>query len=415
MTASSLTPSPAGHGRRYAVLQAGARMHYAVPALLARAGALAAFYTDLHASHRPLQWLQAVCPTRLQPRPLRRLLGRRLPDDLPRSLVRDQPFSGLLSAAGLAAAAGDARVLERAGRERFGGASAIYTNFINNDLATVRQARELGLTVVHELIIGADVGRIMLEERRRFPGIEPAAESAAEVEAGINLDREKWRLSDQVLVPSTYCRDSCIDLGCDPQKLQLVPYGIPEHWFDLEPEPIPGRVLFVGQVGLRKGNHVLAEACRLLRARGVSLDCRVVGPPLVDLSNPLFEGPRYLGQVPRSQVREEFRRADLFVLPTLADSFGLVHLEAMACSVPVITTPHCGSLVRDGQEGFLVPIRDATRLADRIEQLLGDRALRHRLGAAARLRAEDHSWRRYGERLLAALLPAADAAGPGPA
>jgi len=76
----------------------------------------------------------------------------------------------------------------------------------------------------------------------------------------------------------------------------------------------------------------------------------------------------------------------------------------MACGVPVVTTPHCGSLVRDGQEGFLVPIRDATALADRLEQLLADRALRERMGAAARLRAEDHSWRRYGERLLAALL-----------
>lgn len=413
-SAPSEAGSPAGSDRRYAVLQAGARMHYAVPALLARAGALAAFYTDLHASHRPLQWLQAVCPSRLQPRPLRRLLGRRLPDDLPRSLVRDQPLSGLLSAAGLAAAAGDARVLERAGRERFAGASAIYTNFINNDLDTVRQARDQGLTVVHELIIGADVGRILLEERRRFPGIEPDGEPEAVVEAGIALDLEKWRLSDQVLVPSTYCFDSCIALGCDPARLQLVPYGIPEHWFDLEPDPVPGRVLFVGQVGLRKGNHVLAEACRLLRRRGVHFDCRVVGPPLVDLSNPLFEGPHYLGQVPRSQVREEFRRADLFVLPTLADSFALVHLEAMACGVPVITTPHCGSLVRDGQEGFLVPIRDATALADRIAQLLADRALRSRMGAAARLRAEDHSWRRYGERLLAALLPAAGGAAAGP-
>jgi glycosyltransferase involved in cell wall biosynthesis len=395
-----------GPGRHYAVLQAGARMHYAVPALLARAGALAAFYTDLHASHRPLQLLGSLWPGHLQPRPLRRLLGRRLPPELPRALVRDQPLSGLLSAAGLAgaAAAGDAAVLARARRERFGGATALYTNYINNDLDAVRPARDPGLAVVHELIIGADVGRILLEERRRFPGIEPDGEPEAEVEAGIALDQEKWRLSDRVLVPSTYCRDSSIALGCDPQRLRLVPYGIPEHWFELEPEPIPGRVLFVGQVGLRKGNHVLAEACRLLRRRGVAFECRVVGPPLVDLDNPLFEGPQYLGQVPRSQVREEFRRADLFVLPTLADSFALVHLEAMACGVPVVTTPHCGSLVRDGQEGFLVPIREATALADRLEQLLADRALRARMGAAARLRAEDHSWRRYGERLLAALL-----------
>jgi glycosyltransferase involved in cell wall biosynthesis len=387
--------------RRYAVLQAGARMHYAVPALLARANALAAFYTDLHASHRPLQLLKALWPANQQPKPLKRLLGRTLPPDLPRQLVRDQPLATLTWAR--RGARSDALVLERACRERFGGANALYTNFINNDIDAIRQAKDQGLHVVHELIIGADVGRIMLEERQRYPGIEPAGESFDVVEAGIDRDQQKWALSDQVLVPSEYCRQSSIALGCDPSKISLVPYGIPEHWFDLQPDPQPGRILFVGQVGLRKGNHVLAEACRLLKARGVEFECRVAGPPQVDTTLPLFEGPTYLEQVPRSQVREEFRRADLFVLPSLAEGMALVHLEAMACGVPVITTPHCGSVVRDGVDGFIIPIRNAELLADRMQQLLEDRPLRAQMGASARERARDFTWQRYGERLLAAL------------
>ena len=113
--------------------------------------------------------------------------------------------------------------------------------------------------------------------------------------------------------------------------------------------------------------------------------------------------PTYLGQVPRSQIQEEFCRADLFVLPTLAEGMALVHLEAMACGVPVITTPNCGSVVRDGIDGFIVPIRDAQALADRMQQLLEDRSLRARMGAAARERARDFTWQRYGERLLDAL------------
>ncbi|MCP9820643.1 glycosyltransferase family 4 protein [Synechococcus sp. Cruz-9H2] len=398
--------------RRYAVLQAGARMHYAVPALLARRGALAAFYTDLHGSHRPLELLDRLWPSGRQPPALRRLLGRRLPPDLPRELVRDQPVASLTWAR--SSQHSDALLVQRACRNRFGGANALYTNFINNDLDAVRQARELGLHVVHELIIGADVGRVLLEERRRFPGIEPEGESAEEVEAGIERDRQKWSLSDQVLVPSTYCWDSSVMLGCDPAKLALVPYGIPEHWFKLTPTPQPGRILFVGQVGLRKGSHVLAEACRILRGRGVPFECRVVGPQQVDVSDPLFDGPMYLGTVARSGVAEEFRQADLFVLPTLADSFGLVHLEAMACGVPVITTPHCGSVVRDGIDGCLVPIRDAMALADRMQQLLEDNRLRQRLGAAARERAWDYRWSRYGERLAEALLQPGRMAGSTP-
>ena len=385
---------------RYAVLQTGARMHYAVPALLARSGALAAFYTDLHSSHRPLQFLKSLLPDRQQSKALKRLLGRSLPADLPRNLVHDQPLACLSWACGPRS---EQLVLERACREHFAGANALYTNFINNDLEAVRQAKDLGLHVVHELIIGADVGRILLEERRRYPDVELQGESEQEVENGIDRDRQKWALSDQVLVPSEYCWHSSLALGCDTAKLSLVPYGIPEHWFDFQPNPHCGRVLFVGQVGLRKGNHVLAEACRLLKARGVSFDCRVAGPPKVDVTHPLFEGPTYLGQVPRSQVQEEFRCADLFVLPTLAEGMALVHLEAMACGIPVITTPNCGSVVLDGVDGFIVPIRDAFALADRMQQLVQDRQLRDQMGAAARQRAREFTWARYGERLLSAL------------
>jgi glycosyltransferase involved in cell wall biosynthesis len=390
---------------RYCVLQAGARMHYAVPTLLARAGALAAFYTDLHASHRPLQLLNQLWPRGLQPSALERLLARQLPADLPRSLVRDQPLAGLSWA--LPGLRREALLIERACRERFAGASALYTNFINSDLQAVRQARDQGLHVVHELIIPADVGRILLEERRRYPGIEAEGEPEEVVEAGLERDRQKWALVDQVLVPSLHCRQSTIALGCDPAKIQRVPYGIPEHWFDLPPAPEPGRVLFVGQVGLRKGSHVLAEAVRLLQARGVPLHCRVVGPQLVDVSHPLFHGPTYLGPLSRSQVQEEFRRADLFVLPTLAEGSALVHLEAMASALPVITTPQCGAVLRHGREGSIVPARDPLALADQIQLLLDDRLLRQRYALAARRRAQRFTWTRYGERLLRSLQPQA--------
>ena len=337
----------------------------------------------------------------LQPKALRRLFGRRLPADLPRNLVRDQPLASLSWAR--RSHRSDALVLRRACSERFGGADALYTNFINNDIKAVEQARDQGLRVVHELIIGADSGRIMLEERGFHPGIESGLETAEEVEAGISRDIRKWQLSDRVLVPSRYCWDSSVAMGCDPAKLRLVPYGISESWFELEPCPEPGRLLFVGQVGLRKGSHVLAAACRELRRRGCRFECVVAGPPISSFEHSIFAGPTYLGQVPRNQVQKEFRRADLFVLPTLADSFGLVHLEAMACGVPVITTPHCGSVVRDGVEGFIVPIRNFRTLADRIEQLLEDRPMRERMGLAARARASKFTWRHYGERLTEVL------------
>ena len=150
-------------------------------------------------------------------------------------------------------------------------------------------------------------------------------------------------------------------------------------------------MLFVGSVGLLKGSHYLAAASRILERRRVPCEVRVVGPCDPAVSSPSgVRGPTYVGQVPRSRVADEFRQADVFVLPTLCDSFALVHPEAMACGVPVITTPNCGSVVRDGVDGFIVPIRDADAIADKVELLLADRALRQRMGERARARQGVH-------------------------
>ena len=247
---------------------------------------------------------------------------------------------------------------------------------INSDLDLVREAHARGIRTVHEVMIGPDVGRWVREEQALFPGIEESVPPEL-IRAGNERDAKKYELSDLILVPSEFVRRSVLELGGDPERIATVPYGLDERWLDQVNEPVPGRVLFVGSVGLLKGSHYLAEASRILERRRVACEVRVVGPYCpAAISHPAFHGPTYVGQVPRSRVVDEFRRADVFVLPTLCDSFALVHLEAMACGVPVITTPNCGSVVRDGVDGFIVPIRDAAAIADKVELLLS------RLGVA---------------------------------
>ena len=77
--------------------------------------------------------------------------------------------------------------------------------------------------------------------------------------------------------------------------------------------------------------------------------------------------------------------------------------EALACGVPVVTTPEAGSVVRDGIDGRIVPSRDPEALANAIAEIVEDRQKRERMSRAARDRAHDYTWERYGERLLAAL------------
>jgi glycosyltransferase involved in cell wall biosynthesis len=279
----------------------------------------------------------------------------------------------------------------------------VYSALINEDIETMRRLKARGVKIVHECIIGPDVGLWLHEERKLFPGLEDS-EDLSSIEAGRERDRKKYELSDLILVPSDFAASSVTALGASSSRIRHVPYGIDTERFASGAATEPGRVLFVGSVGLRKGSHYLAMASRQLARRKTGMQIRVAGPLRHgSLEHSIFEGPTYLGQVPRSEIRNEFAKADVFALPTLCEGSAVAHLEALACGLPVVTTPNCGSVVRDGVEGFIVPVRDPEALAGRIEQIVTDRALRERMSRNARARAAEFSTERYAERLLAAL------------
>jgi glycosyltransferase involved in cell wall biosynthesis len=411
---SLLHPPPTRSRLKFAVIYPGARMHYAVPALLHRAGMLEAFYTDAVGNAGILKVAERIIPHRVRPKSVRRLLGRRLPKDVPTDMVVSAPFRSIAHAVlgripavrAIAPALSPVPWMRQAIlRHDFRGANALYC-MSNGDLDVIRKAKRRGMFVAYEQICCPEIGRTLREEQSRYPGLE-IQDTAELVESGIRRDLEAWSLSDVVLAPSSYVLDSMIKLGCPRERIAVVPYGLSDDWFDTPVAPKSGRVLFVGSVRLLKGNHYLAEALRILRGRGLTPEFRVVGPcqPYV-FTSPLFSGPNYVGQVPRDRIRDEFAQADIFAFPTLSEGFGLAHVEAMACGIPVVTTPHCGSAVREGIDGFIVPIRDATALADRIERILRDRDLRDRMGKQAREQARNYSWAQYSKAMLDAILRA---------
>ena len=105
----------------------------------------------------------------------------------------------------------------------------------------MREAKRRGLFVVHEQVINPHVGRILREERARFPGIE-AQDSLELVERGITLDEEQWRLADLVLGASEFVRREVLEHGIAPERVAVVPYGIHASWLTEPSSPQPGRI-----------------------------------------------------------------------------------------------------------------------------------------------------------------------------
>ncbi len=157
----------------------------------------------------------------------------------------------------------------------------------------------------------------------------------------------------------------------------------------------PVEVLFVGWILQAKGVRELLAAARGLPGARFTL----VGAPQQDFLESIRgeleaqrDHLRILAPRPREQVLELYRRADVFVLPTWREGFPAVVLEAMAAGLPVVATPvgAIPDLVKDGEEGLLVPPRDPLALEGAIRRLTESPQLRQSMGGRARARVEAH-------------------------
>ncbi|HEX3797656.1 MAG TPA: glycosyltransferase family 4 protein [Verrucomicrobiae bacterium] len=182
--------------------------------------------------------------------------------------------------------------------------------------------------------------------------------------------------ADLVLAPSNYVRQSFLDRGFKPEKVLKTIYPIDLSVFQPAPTPRPKdrplTVINTGSLSLRKGTPYLLEAFKIVQRRHPSArlllthiiqdDVRAVMDKYRDL--PIEWSP----SLPHAQLVERLRSADVFVLPSLEEGLVRTALEAIACGLPAILTPHCGSndFIRPGENGEVVPIRDAQATADAI-------------------------------------------------
>ena len=181
------------------------------------------------------------------------------------------------------------------------------------------------------------------------------------------------------------------------------------------PEIRPFKILFLSNLIKSKGVFDLIEACSLLMKKGYRFKCDFVGGE-GDVSEPQFntyikkkkltENIKYLGKRFGKLKEAAYDQADVFVLPTSNECFPLTILEAMQHSLPVISTFEGGipDMVEDGITGFLIPQHDISALADRLELLLRNSALRKQMGKSGRIKYENNFTLNIFERRLYSIL-----------
>jgi len=111
----------------------------------------------------------------------------------------------------------------------------------------------------------------------------------------------------------------------------------------------------------------------------------------------------FLGKRDQDFLPYYYSAAEVLVMPSHYESFGMVALEAMACGTPVVASQVGGLafLVQDGVTGYVVPDGDPLALADRLIHLIEDSNLRHKMGIQAAAYAQEYAWERIASRILA--------------
>lgn len=191
---------------------------------------------------------------------------------------------------------------------------------------------------------------------------------------------DNWRvecsLADQIVVNSAWSRDALLGEGIPAEKIRLIPLAyepltdsssFQRHYPRAFSSERPLRVLFLGQINLRKGVLPLLDAVKLLARENVEF--WFVGPRQIELPEDLPHC-KWFGMAPRFEVNRYYRDADVFILPTFSDGFALTQLEAQAWKLPVIASRYCGEVVRDGFNGVILEEISGEAIADVLLQFL---------------------------------------------
>jgi glycosyltransferase involved in cell wall biosynthesis len=230
---------------------------------------------------------------------------------------------------------------------------------------------------------------------------------------GLNLELDEYELSDGIIVPSKFVLKSFLKSGYPQKKIFIVPFGCPviETGLPRKPER-KFRVLYVGALTVRKGIRYFLEAIPKF-AGLIDFEVVIVGPPpekpVVPYLNKClakYESiVNFIGYRSKRDLYEKiYPTASVLVQPSIMEGISYVLLEALAHGVPVIATENTGALdiISDGEEGFIVPIRDPKAIASRILALYHNRDLLEEMSKkACRKGKEAVTWDNYGDRILA--------------
>lgn len=283
------------------------------------------------------------------------------------------------------------------------GLDAIYA-YEDGAAATFCAAKQQGILCLYDLpiVFYPTSHQIQAEEAEQFPELASALDAVQEPDWKLERKQQEIQLADRIIVPSSFVQKSLLKAGVKQDNICVIPFGAPIDYFHPQPKvDTLFRALFLGRVGPRKGVHYLLQAWRELSLPEAELLLVGINEFPEGWLEQYTQGICYIPSLPHALLNRYYSSANVLVLPSLVEGLALVQLEAMACGIPLITTPNAGGsdIVTDGVEGFIIPIRDVEVLKEKLEWCYRHPDELAQMGRAARCKAEQLTWDLYRRRL----------------
>jgi glycosyltransferase involved in cell wall biosynthesis len=298
-----------------------------------------------------------------------------------------------------------AREFDKEVAKRLESCAAVYC-YEDSALASFRAARDLGAKRYYELPImyWTTTQKLLHEEARRYPQWEPTLLATRDSTAKLERKSAELALADLVICPSRNVQKS-LPAGT---RSQIAEYGCPAP---IKPARAPRRgkrlrFLFVGAMTQRKGLADLFAAFRQLSRSDIELV--VLGIPLLPLAFYRREFPDFSYEAPRAHdlVKHVMLSCDVLVLPSIVEGRAMAQTEALSCGLPIIVTSNAGAedLVEQGKTGFVVPIRDPSALAERLNWIADNRDWMIDVRSDVFEKARQSGWDQYTDAILSVIL-----------
>jgi glycosyltransferase involved in cell wall biosynthesis len=244
--------------------------------------------------------------------------------------------------------------------------------------------------------------RKLLEDEYKKFGLEYKMKQTRDL---LEETLREYKSSDYIVVPSSFAKRTFIEQGISENKIFVNPYGVDLSQFkQIKKEDEIFRVIYCGRLSIQKGSHYLLQAIDELELEnfefwhigGVEDEMK----QFIDKykTNKII----FKGAMPQSELYKFYSQGNVFVLPSIQDGFGMVVFQAMACGLPVILSENTAAydaVTKDGEEGFVIPIRSVDAIKEKIKYLYENQDICLKMGQKAKKKVlNGYSWDDYGNR-----------------